>query len=164
MRAKTIVPGLLHMSSHPAKWKRDEKLAWIGRNVNHVFVLARLDDPELRSLTAVTYHHVQLVDGHKALDQKAYAVAAEVANLMRAGEPCLVACLVGRSRSGAVCTLAVRDYFNVTGTKALDQVRFCRPGAVKREGPEAELRSLPKPKPGKASKALPNERELRCRR
>lgn len=155
---KTIVPGLLYMSRHPAKWAGAGKLAWLRENVRHVLVLARMDDPELRELEedgGPQYWHVATSDGAKRLDSRLYSLAKDVARRMRAGEPVLVACLVGRNRSGATCTLAVREFYNVTGSAALDYVRSRRPGAVKRRGPEDELRSLSKPRPRRPRMVLP---------
>lgn len=158
-RAKEILPKMLYMAANPAKWAgREEKLRWIRSNVKHVVVLANLDDPDLREMHAageIDYLHLPVKDGHRSLDSRLYDVAKTIAAWLKSEEPTLVCCLVGRSRSGAACALTVREMYNVTGSDALDYVRSKRPGAVKRYGPEQELRSLSRPRVSRPRKVLP---------
>ena len=146
-RAYEILPGLLYMSANPAKWtNREAKLKFFKDRVKHVVILSNLDDPDLHGHDEFTVHHWPIVDGHVKLDSRLYDdITPKMVEWVHAGEPVLVACLVGRSRSGAAATLTVRGALGVDGSTALDLVRRERPNAVRRAGPEAELRSLSAP-------------------
>ena len=145
---KTILPGLLYMAPNPDKWRnREAGVAWLRANVEHVVVLSNRNPSFLKKYPEVGYWHYPIKDGHTALDVRLYEVVTPaVAQWLADGEPTLIACLVGRSRSGAACALAVREHLNLTGRNALALVRKGRPNAVKRAGPEAELNALRKPR------------------
>lgn len=146
-RAKEIIPGKLYMGSHPAKWPKG-KLKWMQENVDLVVVLAARPDPELEQNADFEYWHFPVPDSHKRVDPQIYeTVVPTIVDWIRGGKTVLVCCLAGRSRSGATATLVVRELLGLSGSEALDYVRAegRRPGAVKRELPEAELRALPAP-------------------
>lgn len=150
-RPKEVIDGLLWIAPTPAKWKantNEEKEAWYRENnIQHVVILCNLFDEHLREPGTPDYLHLPLVDGGKGLDPRLYSIITPVVlKWINNDEPTLVCCLVGRNRSGAACTLIAREYFNENGAEALLYVRSRRPGAVKRAGPEAELKALGRPK------------------
>lgn len=149
-RVKEILPGQLYVSSVPSKWKdREAKVLWLQQNVKHVVVLCNRSDEDLDAgIPGVGYLHYVVHDGHKALDQRLIDyVVPQVVAWVNAGEPTLVCCLAGRSRSGATVTLVVREVLNLSGAEALTYVRERRPNAVKRQGPMDQIVALPKPRP-----------------
>ena len=149
-RPKEIIGGLLWMASTPAKWKantEEEKSAWYAENnIKHVVVLCNLMDEHLTSGRAgIDYWHAPLVDGMRLDLRIEGLIVPQVLMWMHDSEPTMVCCLVGRSRSGAAITMIVREYLGISGSDALDYVRIQRPNAVKRAGPEAQLRALAAP-------------------
>lgn len=147
-RAREIIDGKLYMASHPAKWP-EGKLDWMRENVDAVVVLAKREDPELDQLMAdgaLTYWHCPVVDSHKDIAPEIpEQVVPWVVQAIRGGSRVLVCCLAGRSRSGITCGLVLRELEDLTGEEAIEKLRERRPGAIKREGPEAWLRALPRP-------------------
>lgn len=146
-RAKEIIPGRLYQGSHPAKWP-EGKIDWIKENIDLVVLLAAREDPDQPALEAagVTYWHFPVVDSHKTVDHRIpKEVVPVVVDWLHAGKRVLVCCLAGRSRSGATNALVLRQMYGLTGYVALERLRQRRPKAVKREGPEAFIRSLEVP-------------------
>jgi hypothetical protein len=145
VRAKTIIDGLLYMGSTPAKWSpREERDRWLSENVDHLVVLCNRE-PEV-DLPDVEVLHMPLVDSHKTVDPRIpQVVVPNVVGWLTQGEPTLVTCLAGRSRSGITCGLALRELYDLTGEEALEKLRAGRPRAIKREGPEAWFKALPRP-------------------
>lgn len=139
-RAREIIPGKLYMGSHPAKWPegRDD---WLAENVGAVVTLAKRD-PGI-DIPTVTSWHYPVKDGNSIDPRIPEQVVPWITQCVRGGVPVLVCCLAGRSRSGATAALVVRELTGMSGSEALDYVRERRPNAVKRDGPEAELRALP---------------------
>lgn len=145
MRAKEIIPGLLYMGSTPSKWKpREKRDEWLREHVKHVVALCRRDpDVDIEGINVV---HAPLVDSHVGVDERIPEhIVPWVLDRVRAGEPVLVSCLAGRSRSGITCGLVLREYYRVTGEEALRILRERRPNAIKREKPADWLRSLGAP-------------------
>lgn len=152
MRAHEVIHDRLWMSASPAKWRPGKFKQFVqAYDIKHVVALcnrppyAEGDDWD----DGVDVWHLPLVDSHKTVDpQIPQVVVPKVVGWLRAGERTLVSCLAGRSRSGITCGLAIRELFDLTGEQALEQLRAGRPRAIKREGPEAWLRSLPAPSEG----------------
>lgn len=167
-RAKEILPkdhvegsGALYQAVTPDKWPGG-KMEWLAENVDLVVVLCNRGDQELAALTddnehGLTYWHLPVPDSHKTVDATIVeTVVPAVVDWVQSGKSVLVCCLAGRSRSGATVALAVRDLYNVTGSEALDYARTRRPNSVKREGPEAFIRALEKPRPQDPPVELPS--------
>lgn len=167
-RAKEILPkghvegsGALYQAVTPDKWP-DGKMEWLAENVDLIVVLCNRGDAELAALTddnehGLTYWHLPVPDSHKTVDGTIVEhVVPTLVNWILSGKSVLVCCLAGRSRSGATAALTVRELYNVTGSEALDYARTRRPNSVKREGPEAFIRALEKPRPGEDSLELPS--------
>jgi len=145
-RPKEIVDGVLWMSSSPGKWEpREKRDAWLRDNgIEHVVALCNRD-PETQGVVPDTVH-APVVDSHKTVAGAIpRSIAPTVAQWVRDGEPTLVSCLAGRSRSGITCGLVLRELYDLSGEEALELLRDRRPRAIKREGPEAWFSALPRP-------------------
>lgn len=71
-------------------------------------------------------------DGHtltRKQAQMAHKVARRLASQVRAGEPVLITCAMGKNRSGLVTALVVRDLTGVSGCQAVEIVKGRRKGA-----------------------------------
>lgn len=149
-RPKEIIDGLLYMSSSPGKWrpvdKRDEWLEEHG--IKHVVALCNRS-PEVLDVShggSIDVMHLPVVDSHKTVDPRIpQYVLPHVLQWVRDGEPTLVSCLAGRSRSGITCGLVLRGLYDLSGAEALEKLRERRPNAIKREGPARWLSALPRP-------------------
>lgn len=135
----------LYMSSTPAKWKPGTFEEFV-KEADILHVVALCNRPPGGSEILADVWHLPVVDSHKTVDPRIPdEVVPKVVDWLRRGEPTLVSCLAGRSRSGIACGLVIRQLFDLNGEEALDELRDRRPRAIKREGPEAWLKSLPRP-------------------
>lgn len=148
-RAHEVVHDRLWMSATPAKWRPGTFDAFLhDQHIEHVVALCNRPPTSegWEGTGFTTIHHMPVKDSHKTVAPEIpQVVVPKVVSWVRAGERTLVSCLVGRSRSGITCGLVIRELFGLTGEQALEQLRAGRPNAIKREGPEAWLRSLPSP-------------------
>jgi hypothetical protein len=127
-RVKTVVPGLLYVSSHPAKWRLEDR-EWL-RRVKHVFVLAPKPDEGLASLVE-HYYHMPCIDHAKTVDPTIPAyVVPRAAVALENGEPVLFACNAGRNRSCAAAAMAYRVLTGCSGFEALQHMRSVRPRCI----------------------------------
>ena len=149
-RAHEVIHDRLWMSATPAKWKPGTFEAFIDEHrIRHVVALCNTAPVPWSSYNDCAIWHYPVKDSHKTVDPRiVQEVVPRVKHWVQHDERTLVSCLVGRSRSGITCGLVIRDFFDLDGEQALEQLRAGRPNAIKREGPEAWFKALPAPSEG----------------
>lgn len=107
---------------------------------------------------AYSYLHIPVSDTSKALIMQAFPRTCEfIDNALRAGEPVLVHCRVGRSRSPTIVAAYLVRKLKFSAENALNHIRSIRPIVAPNDGFKKQLRAW-------ARGATPSMRVLGVRR
>jgi len=130
VRVYPVIPGKLFVSARTATMTPQEKVDTIERNgIIAVINLWHTPDDDIRKICKAYSHH-PLADGRNINDNLVKAAVKQVLSHLRLRQTVLVHCYGGRNRSGLVCCLAMIEYLQISGSKAIELFTAARPNSL----------------------------------
>jgi hypothetical protein len=120
----TIVPDLVYQRGQIFTWPREQKKELLERyKIKWVVNFwPKAMDPDLSDVGLHGYLHIPLPDSAMVLEPYVIAMAEHLVTQIRPDATALILCEAGKTRSVFFAALLLRQFTNLSGSQALEQI------------------------------------------